>query len=331
MIFSAVRDPYPTRDKSEGALIKRAEPVVYSKWNDDAPLTQAQVTQYERDGFLVLTDVFSAHELDELRAASERVSKNCADTHAGQLIREAPVESGGELANKLVNKSANKSATESATESAVGQLRTLFGVHGMDGLLKDTASHPRLLEVIQFLLNDQVYIHQSRLNFKSPHYGSGFEWHSDFETWHAEDGMPGMRAISATVLLTDEISAPGSLKFMPKSHRTFVACPGETPDSCYREAFKKQMVGKPPALLLDLLQEHGGVQEVLAPAGSVLLFDCNVMHGAGNNTSDHLRANLFYVYNALSNVLNAPYAADKPRPEFLAARNVHALKAQVAA
>ena len=226
------------------------------------------------------------------------------ETHPGQLIKEADSE----------------------------QLRTLFGVHGMDGLLKDTASNPRMLEVIQFLLNDQVYIHQSRLNFKSPHYGSGFEWHSDFETWHAEDGMPGMRAISATVLLTDEISADGSLKFMPKSHRTFVACPGETPDSRgYREAFKKQAVGKPPALFLDLLEESGGVQEVVAPAGSVLLFDCNVMHGAGKNTSDHLRANLFYVYNAVSNSLNAPYAANAPRPEFLAAREIKPLMAQVPA
>lgn len=304
MIVSAVRDPYPTRDKSEGALIRRAEPVVYSEWTEDSPLSKEQMAQFERDGYLVLTDVFSAHELDELRAAAERASKNCAETHPGQLIKEADGE----------------------------QLRTLFGVHGMEGLLKDTASNPRMLEVIQTLLNDQVYIHQSRLNFKSPHYGSGFEWHSDFETWHAEDGMPGMRAISATVLLTDEISADGSLKFMPKSHRTFVACPGETPDTKgYREAFKKQAVGKPPALFLDLLEESGGVQEVVAPAGSVLLFDCNVMHGAGKNTSEHLRANLFYVYNAVSNALNAPYAADEPRPEFLAARKVQPLMAQVPA
>jgi len=304
MIVSAVRDPYPTRDKSEGALIRRAEPVVHSAWSEDSPLTKTQVEQFERDGYLVLTDVFSAHELDELRAAAERTGKNCSDTHPGQLIKESDGE----------------------------QLRTLFGVHGMDGLLKDTASNPRMLEVIQFLLNDSVYIHQSRLNFKSPHYGSGFEWHSDFETWHAEDGMPGMRAISATVLLTDEISADGSLKFMPRSHKTFVACPGETPDSTgYREAFKKQAVGKPPALFLDLLEESGGVQEVVAPAGSVLLFDCNVMHGAGKNTSDHLRANLFYVYNAVSNVLNSPYAADTPRPEFLAARTIEPLSLQVPA
>ena len=303
MIVSAVRDPYPTRDKSEGALIRRAEPVVHSVWTEGAPLTQEQAAQFERDGYLVLTDVFSAHELDEIRASAERVSKNCAETHPGQLITEPNGE----------------------------QLRTLFGVHGMEGLLKETASNPRMLEVIQFLLNDQVYIHQSRLNFKSPQYGSGFEWHSDFETWHSEDGMPGMRAVSATVLLTDEVSADGSLKFMPKSHRTFVACPGETPDSTYREAFKKQAVGKPPALFLDLLEESGGVQEVVAPAGSVLLFDCNVMHGAGKNTSEHLRANLFYVYNAVSNALNAPYAADEPRPEFLAARKAEPLMVQVAA
>ena len=144
MIFSAVRDPYPTRDKSEGALIRRAEPVVYAKWTDDSPLTESQVRQFEREGYLVLTDVFSAHELDELRAASERVSKTCAQAHAGQLIKDA-----------LQNENSS-------------QLRTLFGVHAMDGLLKETASNPRMLEVIQFLLNDSIYIHQSRLNFKSP-------------------------------------------------------------------------------------------------------------------------------------------------------------------
>lgn len=306
MIVSAVRDPYPTRDKVEGAMIRRTEPVVYSNWQENAPLTREQSEQFERDGYLVLTDVFSAHELDELRAAAERTSKTCAGKYPGQLITEAGTE----------------------------QLRTLFGVHQIDGLLADTAANPRVLDVVQYLLDDQVYIHQSRLNFKSPQYGSGFEWHSDFETWHAEDGMPGMRAISATVLLTDEVSADGSLKFMPKSHRTFVACPGETPQADFHEAFKAQRAGKPPALFLDLLEEVGGIEEVVAPAGSVLLFDCNVMHGAGKNTSDFLRANLYYVYNAVSNALGRPYGGTAPRPEFLASRSVvplgNTLQAQAA-
>ncbi|HEX4918499.1 MAG TPA: phytanoyl-CoA dioxygenase family protein [Limnobacter sp.] len=298
MIVSAVRDPYPTRDRVEGALIRRAEPVVYSAWAQGAPLTRAQTAQFDREGYLVLTDVFSAHELDQLRAASERVAKVCKGKHPAQLI----CEPGGE------------------------QLRTLFGIHAMDGPLQRAANNPRILDVVEFLLNDAVYIHQSRLNFKGPQYGSGFEWHSDFETWHAEDGMPGMRAISATVLLTDEVSADGSLKFMPKSHKTFVACPGETKHKSVQEAFCEQAVGKPPALLLDLLEENGGIEEVVAPAGSVLLFDCNVMHGAGKNTSEFLRANLYHVYNAVSNALTAPYAAKQRRPEFVASRRFDALR-----
>ncbi|HEX4917591.1 MAG TPA: phytanoyl-CoA dioxygenase family protein [Limnobacter sp.] len=298
MIVSAVRDPYPTRDKVEGALIRRAEPVVYSEWGRGAPLTKSQTEQFERDGYLVLTDVFSAHQLEQLRAASEHVAKVCKGKYEDRLI----CEPGGE------------------------QLRTLFGIHALTGVLQHTASDPRILDVVEFLLNDAVYVHQSRLNFKSPQYGSGFEWHSDFETWHAEDGMPGMRAISATVLLTDEVSGDGSLKFMPKSHKTFVACPGETPRNTVQESFDVQAVGKPPALLLDLLEEHGGIEEVVAPAGSVLLFDCNVMHGAGRNSSEFLRANLYYVYNAVCNALTAPYAARHQRPSFMANRCFDALR-----
>lgn len=294
MILSAVRDPYPTRDKSEGALIRRVEPVVHCKWNEQAPLSEAQLEFFDRNGYLVLTDVFSSHELNQLRATSERVSKQCLDTHRDQVIMEPESE----------------------------QCRTLFGIHEMEGLLQDTANHPRIVEMMEFLLDDEVYIHQSRLNFKNAFYGSGFEWHSDFETWHAEDGMPGMRAISATVLLTDEVSADGSLKMMPGSHKTFLACPGETPDATYKQALRKQAVGRPPALLLDLLEESCGIEELVAPAGSVVLFDSNLMHGAGKNTTEHLRANLFYVYNAVTNSLNSPYAADKARPEFIASRRV---------
>ncbi|NJM31923.1 MAG: ectoine hydroxylase [Limnobacter sp.] len=273
-------------------MIRRAEPVVYSSWKKGAPLGQEQTEQFERDGYLVLTDVFSVQELAALQAASERVGRQCAKEHADKVVFERDSE----------------------------KIRTLFGIHAMEGLLKTTANHPRLIHTMRYLLDDEVYVHQSRLNVKNACYGSGFEWHSDFETWHAEDGMPGMRCISATLLLTDEISAGGALKFIPGSHKTFVACPGETPDQDYQDALRKQAVGKPPVLFLNLLQEMGGVQELVAPAGSVVLFDCNLMHGSGTNTCDHLRANLFYVYNAVSNALGNPYAADAPRPQCIAAR-----------
>ena len=33
--------------------------------------------------------------------------------------------------------------------------------------------------------------------------GSGFSWHSDFETWHAEDGMPSIRTVSCSIPLME--------------------------------------------------------------------------------------------------------------------------------
>jgi ectoine hydroxylase len=57
------------------------------------------------------------------------------------------------------------------------------------------------------------------------------------------------------------------------------------------------------------------------PAGSVVVFDCNAMHGSYDNLSADHRINLFVVYNAQSNALEAPFAAPRPRPNFIAARD----------
>lgn len=63
-----------------------------------------------------------------------------------------------------------------------------------------------------------VYIHQSRINDKFGFKGSGFNWHSDLETWHSEDGMPRMRALSASLMLTDNNEFNGPLMLIPGSH-----------------------------------------------------------------------------------------------------------------
>lgn len=71
---------------------------------------------------------------------------------------------------------------------------------------------PRLLDIAQFLLDDEVYIHQSRLNYKPGFRGKEFYWHSDFETWHVEDGMPRLRALSISITLTENICTRQSIR-----------------------------------------------------------------------------------------------------------------------
>src|SRR3546814_1501545 len=72
----------------------------------------------------------------------------------------------------------------------------MFQIHAQSNLLRRLAADERLAGVARFLLDDTVYIHQSRLNYKPGFQGKEFYWHSDFETWHVEDGMPRMRALS---------------------------------------------------------------------------------------------------------------------------------------
>src|SRR3546814_19751740 len=72
------------------------------------------------------------------------------------------------------------------------------------------------------------YIHQSRLNYKPGFKGKEFYWHSDFETWHVEDGMPRMRALSMSVLLAENTPHNGPLMLIPGSHQSFLTCVGET-------------------------------------------------------------------------------------------------------
>lgn len=80
-------------------------------------------------------------------------------------------------------------------EPGSDEIRSIFAVH-REGLFRQLANHPRILPIVQQILGSQVYVHQSRINFKQGFTGKEFYWHSDFETWHVEDGMPRMRALS---------------------------------------------------------------------------------------------------------------------------------------
>jgi len=172
---------------------------------------------------------------------------------------------------------------------------------------------------MQILASD-VYIHQSRVNLKPGFAGKEFYWHSDFETWHVEDGMPRMRAVSCSILLTENYEFNGPLMLVPGSHRKYVTCVGETPDDHYQMSLRSQQFGVPDHASLTSLVEEGGITTATGPVGTVLLFDCNVMHGSNGNITPFPRSNLFFVYNSVANQVVDPFCGKKPRPEFVASR-----------
>ncbi len=289
-----VSDIYQSRTDNEAAIIKRQEPVVYQGPHAKAEfaLSEHQLRSYRKNGFIQLRGLLSEDE-------------------AGDLLREA---------NHLAVKSGKEQWPEAVFEPDAGDVRSVFRIHRLSKVFENLMSDGRLFDVARQILGSEVYIHQSRLNLKPGFSGKEFYWHSDFETWHVEDGMPRMRAVSCVVLLTENNEFNGPLMLVPGSHMHYISCIGETPQDHYRKSLRKQEYGVPDPTSLDFLIESGGLQSSKGQAGSVVFFDCNTMHGSNSNISPFPRANLFCVYNSTENRLLAPRHGLQPRPEFIAAR-----------
>lgn len=285
-------DNYPSRQSPKATLIERLDPVCYGKWQSSSPLTKVQLDHFNQNGYLLLENLFTADEVVHLQAEAKQALLN-----ASALRQETVI-----------------------TELDSHEVRSIFDIHLQSQLMGRLASDQRLAEVAALLLDDRVYIHQSRLNYKPSFVGEAFYWHSDFETWHVEDGMPRMRALSISVLLTENTPYNGSLMLVPGSHRLFLSCIGETPDNHYQSSLKKQVFGVPDQANLEKMVRDFGIVSPTGPPGSVLIFDCNMMHGSNSNITPMPRSNTFFVYNAMSNRLVQPYGNQPPRPDFVACR-----------
>jgi len=285
-------DLYPTRGV-ESAQIERRDPVVHWPSGMSLPSSDRErLERFERDGYLFVPDLFPPADSAALLAEAEHLRQ-----HA---VRARP---------------------ETAFfESGTTSLRSLFAVHRVSETFAKACEHPRVLSLVRSILGDDVYVHQSRLNYKPAFRGREFYWHSDFETWHAEDGMPRMRALSLSISLTPTLATNGPLMLVPGSHQTFVSCAGSTPEDHYRESLVKQQIGTPDEATVERLARRRGIKAPTGGAGSAVFFDCNVLHGSNGNITPFPRTNLFVVYNAVSNALVEPFAAPVPRPEFVGAR-----------
>ncbi|ODM33425.1 ectoine hydroxylase [Marinobacter adhaerens] len=288
-------DFYPTRLERPTKSFERKDPVVHSSGSHrtDGPLSETELAQYERDGFLVFNNFLDQNTVRQFREDLRAYEDD-----------ESILRSEGTI-----------------TEPGKQEIRSIFGIHELSDRFDRLTRDPKILAMVRQLLGSDAYIHQSRINFKPGFHGKGFDWHSDFETWHAEDGMPRMRAVSFSIALTDNTPFNGPLMLIPGSHKTFVPCVGRTPEDNYQSSLKKQELGVPNNRDLAAMADEYGIKAPTGPAGSLIIFECNTLHASNANMSPWPRSNLFFVYNSVENQLQAPFCGNKPRPDFLGNRS----------
>ena len=290
MSVATVEDLYPSRTGGEPGLSPRRDPVLHGE--PTGALSDWRRGRYDADGFLCFEALFTPEELGSWQQEAERLRTDPA-------LRGAP---------------------ERIAEPDSDVTRSVFGVHRGTGL-EALARHPKLIALARDLLGGEVYVHQSRVNYKPAFNGKEFYWHSDFETWHVEDGMPRMRALSVSVSLTENSEFNGPLMVMPGSHRQYVSCAGRTPENHHEQSLRRQEIGVPDDESLRRLAKVGGIVAPKGPAGSATLFECNLMHGSNSNICPWPRTNVFIVYNSVENALVDPFCGLAPRPDHVGNRS----------
>lgn len=284
-------DRYPSRISQRARITPRLDPVVYGS-ADQGPLSAHQLHFYEDNGYLSFDELLSDDDIT-------RCLNELARLRADESIKE------GDTA---------------VIEPESRELRSLFAVHRSSEVLRGLCNHPKLVAIARQLLGSEVYIHQSRINYKGGFRGKEFYWHSDFETWHIEDGLPAMRTVSCSISLTPNTPCNGPLMIIPGSHQRYVSCVGETPDNHYKASLKRQEVGVPDDDSLTQLVNDFGIAAPTGLAGAVTFFDCNVMHGSNSNITPLPRSNVFVVFNSVKNTPVAPFCGLPSRPDFIAER-----------
>ncbi|QNE78103.1 ectoine hydroxylase [Streptomyces finlayi] len=290
-------DLYPSRGAAE-MTTPRQDPVIWSAPGAAGPVAAKDLQGFERDGFLTVDQLITPDEV--------------AVYHA-------------EL-NRLISDPVVRADERSIVEPKSQQVRSVFEVHRISEVFARLVSDERVVGRARQILGSDVYVHQSRINVKPGFGASGFYWHSDFETWHAEDGLPNMRTVSVSIALTENYDTNGGLMIMPGSHKSFLGCAGATPRDNYKKSLQMQDAGTPSEEALTKMADRHGIKLFTGAAGSATWFDCNCMHGSGDNITPYPRSNVFIVFNSVENTAQEPFAAPVRRPEFIGARDFTPVK-----
>ena len=291
-----MKDLYSTRGKEE-KILDRVDDVIHGQSNKKYCLKEDEAKYYEENGFIIFPEFFSEEEVGTLNWALEELKNDPS----------------------MVNRE------EYITEPDSSELRSIFSQHLYSSIFEQLISDRRILDKVEQILGSKAYIHQSRINVKPAYKGKSFPWHSDFETWHAEDGLPRCRAVTAWIMLSDNTQFNGPLYLMPESHKKFVACAGETPKDNYKESLKNQKYGVPTLDAMKILSKQKGITAALGKAGTLVFHDGNMMHGSPDNISPDSRTNAFFVYNSVENKPLEPFAAKGERANFLCLKDFKAL------
>ncbi len=200
-------------------------------------------------------------------------------------------------------------------EKGKDAVRTNFAAHLYSEPFAKLARHPRMIEPVEDLFGEKLYMHQFKINGKMAFEGDVWQWHQDYGTWLNDDMMPTERAMNVAIFLDDVNEFNGPLMFIPGSHKKGVvdAKHDLTTTSYPLWTVDNDLIGQ---LVERAGGKQGGIVSPTGPAGSMILFHSCLVHASASNLSPWNRVSVYLSLCAVSNHIRR-----HKRPEFIAHRD----------
>ncbi|WP_205625038.1 phytanoyl-CoA dioxygenase family protein [Geminicoccus roseus] len=225
-----------------------------------AMLTQEQVESYERDGFLIVNNVLTPGEVQELRAVTEDLVEKARPLTAHDDVYDLE-------------------PSHSADEPRVRRIKS---PHLQAPIYDRVMRHPKILEILQQLVAPSIRFDTSKLNMKAAGYGAAVEWHQDWAFYpHTNDDL-----CAVGVMMDDCAIENGPLLCIPGSHKGPVH--DHHADGHFCGAIDPGSVDLP----------FDQAVPCTGPAGSISIHHARTIHGSALNTSDKMRRLLLFQYRA---------------------------------
>jgi len=226
-------------------------------------LSQQQLAQFDRDGYLLFPSLFSSAEIKVLTDEVPRL-----------FVQRRP---------------------ENVREKDSDAVRTNFAAHMYSQVFAKLARHPRMVEPVTQLFGEDVYMHQFKINGKVAFDGDLWQWHQDYGTWQADDLMPEPRAMNIAIFLNEVNEFNGPLMFIPGSHKLGVV------DAAHDTTTTSYPLWTIDHDTIRKLVARGGIVAPKGPAGSLIMFHACLVHASSSNLSPWDRWNVYLSLCAVSN------------------------------
>ena len=225
-------------------------------------LTDEQIAQYHKDGYILVKGFCSKQETDKLYKVA------------------------------LEDEAMSKNAMDMNDQSGMKTKLSLWFKPGNDVFGYLTRSEKMVNAVGQLLDGEAPVCHfHSKLMQKEPKVGGAWEWHQDYGYWYKNQFMFPDQLISVMVALTEANKQNGCLQVTKGTHKL----------GRVNHGFAGEQVGADMVIVENALKTMELVYCEIEP-GDALFFHSNLLHRSAANLSDKPRWSIISCFNSQSNI-----------------------------